>query len=183
MPATSQLNLRGFKTPRYDHAVIEVAASIGHLNRSCPGITTDQVRQLVIRGALWAWDVSSPKAQTPELRLLSASIAECHDAGALLDDEFAMCAPVPSTPEGAVAVVMKWIAKHCSPGKPWITSEELGNALLIQRTHIVDLFREGALARVSGSPDFRKGPRGYVIVAREEVERFLTENIFEDGEE
>lgn len=165
------------KLPRYDLPVMEVGTAIGVLFSTCPGITADQVRELVERGAIWAWNVASPGSKLADLRLLTPSVTAIENARELLDDDFAISDPFPAAAPSAIAMVMAWLDKHTTClGKPWFTGKQLANAFGFRRTHMLDLVRENVFLQIPGT-QFRKGPGGYPLIPRTAVEKFLTERL------
>ena len=156
---------------------MHVAAAIGALHRACPGITADQVRGLIERGAIWAWNVASPGADTPELRLLTISVSVLDNVQELLDDPFGPCLPYPVNGQSAVDLVISWLDKHCrNAGKPFFTSKQIAWALSLGRTHVLDLVREKVLPQLPGT-QFRQGPRGWAYISRPAVITFLTQRL------
>ena len=66
---------------------MELGTAAGVLHKSSPGITEDQIRELIERGAFWAWNVALETTESrPELRLLTYSVAACENVAELIED-------------------------------------------------------------------------------------------------
>jgi len=102
---------------------MELGTAVGVLSRAVPSITESQIRQLIERGAIWAWDFSASRrrGRKPFLRLLSRSVAamDYPNLSRLLADPYHIPAPNPPTPREAVAApwTPTWI-KSSPPSSP-----------------------------------------------------------------
>lgn len=174
MTAQVQLPLPRLRTPAFARPTMELGTAAGVLHKTCPGITEDQVRQLIERGAFWAWNVAlDPSDSRPELRLLTYSVAACENVAALLEDQFAMADPVPATGEEAVALLLSHASRITrSTAQPWLTGEEIKLILNIRRTHLINLVDAKVLPQMPGT-QYRPGPHGYPLIARETFTAFL----------
>jgi hypothetical protein len=169
-----QLSLPRLRTPAFARPTMELGTAAGVLHKSSPGITEDQVRQLIERGAFWAWNVALETKDTrPDLRLLTHSVAACPNIEAMIEDQFAMAEPVPATGEEAIALLLSHASRITrSTHQPWVTGEEIKIILSIRRTHLINLVDSGALPQMPGT-QYRPGPKGYPLIARETFTKFL----------
>ena len=177
MPATkyppSQLNLPKLKSALYRRATMSTETVRGVLDFS-----TDQVVAFLQFGNLWAWDLASPGSE-PCYRFLTASVnawtrETAHEA---LADFEADARRTPDTAEEAIANLLACLPSPVSAAnRPWITGHELRQLFNIERTHLLDLVREGVFPQLPGT-QFRQGPGGFPLIPRAAVERFLNERI------
>ena len=170
----TQLQLPRLKTAPYARPTMELGTAAGVLHKQCPGITEDQVRQLIERGAFWAWNVALETDTRADLRLLTYSVAACANVADLLDDAFALAEPVPATAQEAIALLLHHAARITQSGKPrpWVTGEEIKLILNIRRTHMINLVDAKALPQMSGT-QYRPGPNGYPVIDRDIFTAFL----------
>ena len=166
-----QLPLLKVKAAQYRSHTMSASTVRGVL-----GITTDEAIRLLQVGALWAWNLASPKTD-PYYRFLTISVnALTRDAARdLLDDDSLTPKPVPATAEAAIAALLDAIPSQ-DKSKPWITSVRFAELFNIERTHKNDLIRDGVLAQVPGTK-YRKGPGGYANLTRSSVEHFLKDRL------
>lgn len=172
---------------RYVAPTMELGTARGVLQHHAPGITEDQVRELIERGAFWAWNVAEdPKGKHPELRLLTCSVAALCTGRAslaeraesalsdLLDDPYTLAKPVPATAEEAVDALMHHATRTTQQGKPHplITGAQVKLLLCIRRTHLITLVASNALPKAPGT-DYRPGPNGFPLIRREDLQAFL----------
>lgn len=177
MPAApKQLQLpRLARQVKYVAPTMELGTARGVLQHHAPGITEDQVRELIERGAFWAWNVAEdPQGKYPELRLLTASVADCANLQELLDDPYAIAQPAPATAEQAVAALLHHASRstlHGSP-HPLITGEQVKLLLCIRRTHLISLVASKSLPQAPGT-QYRPGPNGFPLIRRQDLQAFL----------
>ena len=174
MPSPVQLPLPRLRTPAYARPTMELGTAAGVLHKSSPGITEDQIRELIERGAFWAWNVALETIDSrPELRLLTYSVAACENVAELIDDSIALAQPVPATGEEAIAMLLSHAARALrQTGQPWITGEEIKAILCIRRTHLINLVDAQVLPQMPGT-QYRTGPKGYPLIKREAFTAFL----------
>ncbi|GEM_PF-1708829 len=179
MPSATQLSLPRIARVKYVAPTMELGTARGVLQHHAPGITEDQVRELIERGAFWAWNVAEDAdGKYPELRLLTASLAAfCTPQSALadlMDDPYALAKPVPATAELAVANLMDHVSRFTlqRTPHPLITGEQVKLLLCIRRTLLIRLVASKALPQAPGT-QYRTGPRGYPLIRRQDLAAFL----------
>ena len=153
---------------------MELGTAAGVLHKSSAGITEDQIRELIERGAFWAWNVAlETKESRPELRLLTYSVAACENVAEMMEDPFALAQPVPATGKEAIALLLSHAARALRQTvQPWITGEEIKAILCIRRTHLINLVDAKVLPQMPGT-QYRTGPKGYPLIKREAFTAFL----------
>ena len=156
----------------YRWPVMHVGTAAGKLDLSC-----DQVLRLIERGAVWAWDVGSPRSKLRELRLLSHSVNAVSPARAreLLADEMALCSPAPASLDDAIEIILE-AATAGYPPRDHLSGPQIRRALAIGRSHLITLLEHGALTLVPGT-SYRPGPGGHPLITRSSVELFLRDRI------
>ncbi len=170
---TTQLHLPKLKSAIYRRPTMSTETVRGVLD-----MTTDEVIAFCQFGNLWAWDVASPHAD-PCYRFLTRSVSAWTRETAREQLEDTDSAPVvtPATAEEAIADLLSRLPSPVSTeNRPWITGPELRRLLNVERTHLLDLVREGVLSQLPGT-QFRKGPGGYPLIARASVEIFLKQRL------
>ena len=154
---TRQPELPRFSAPRYKRPTMTVDAAKGILD-----LTEDDVRALVDTGALVAWSISTPGAERPELRILTASVAE------FLRDNTDGSPDFASTIQPATAIAAL-VPKH---DKPFLTGPEVKRTLNCGRQHLTNLVDANALAQLPGT-QYRRGPKGWPVISRDSFIAFL----------
>ena len=155
----------------YIRPIMELGTAVGVLSRAVPSITESQIRQLIERGAICAWDFSASRrrGRKPFLRLLSRSVAalDYPALSRLLADPYHIPAPNPPTPREAVAAILN----HLDP-RPHVSGPQLSRVFGIRRTSLRRLIDSGALPEAPRTHR-RPGPGGSPLFTLRAVQTFL----------